>query len=152
MSTLHPNLARIAAAYDEIVLSFGSGLLSAPQARARIEALSARDDNGVEWSIDPDNGDWRYMSRDGSFAYAEPPTWGLATLTPHDLGSGSKDPDDRITFYEVDQALQTGLSGATRRVLPTEPTTPVRLRLRVVLISAVVFVAVLGAFVIGMLQ
>lgn len=150
MSALHPNLARIAAAYDEIIMAFGSGLVSAPQARARIEALTARDDNGVEWSIDPDNGDWRYMTRDGRFEYADPPTWGLATLTPHDLGSGSKDPDTRISFYEVDQALQTGLAGATRRNIPT-PEAKVSWRPGAVFGTAAIVAAVIIAFVLGML-
>jgi hypothetical protein len=151
VSALHPNLARIAAAYDEIVLTFGSGLLSAPQARARIDALTARDDNGVEWSIDPDTGEWRYTTRDGEYVYGEPPSWGLATLTPHDLGAGAKDPDDRITFYEVDQALQTGLAGATRRVVEN-PTVPKRPRSKVALIVGIVTTALFAAFVLGLLQ
>lgn len=118
MSALHPNLARIAAAYDDIIMSFGSGLLTAPQARAQIDSLTARDDNGVEWSLDPDTGEWRFMTREGEHVYGEPPTWGLATLTPNDLGAGIKDPDNRITFYEVDQRLQSGLTGATQRLVP----------------------------------
>lgn len=152
MSTLHPNLARIAAAYDEIIMSFGSGLLSAPQSRARIEALTARDDNGVEWSIDPENGDWRYTTREGDFAYAEPPSWGLATLTPHDLGSGSKDPDDRITLYEVDLTIQSGLSGATRRSIPSVQGNNRALPTKYIIASSLIAAAVLGAVINGIVR
>jgi len=133
-------------------MSFGSGLLSAPQSLARIEALTARDDNGVEWSIDPENGDWRYTTREGGFAYAEPPSWGLATLTPHDLGSGSKDPDARITLYEVDQTLQSGLTGATRRSLPTVQGNSRAFPTKYIFASSIIAVAVLMTVVIGIVR
>ena len=117
MSALHPNLARIAAQYDEIVAAFRSGRVSAAQANARITALAARDDAGVEWSIDPVDGSWCYRTLDGRLVVADPPTWGLASATPSDLGSaGRRDPDARVEFHEVDESRFVGsLHGSTRR-------------------------------------
>lgn len=119
MAPLHPNLARIAATYDEIVAAFSQGQLSAREARARIESLTARDDAGVEWSIDAVTGQWQYRTLDGRLRAGDPPTWGLASLTPHDLGSGSANPDRRVAFYEMDPSRESGgLVNATRRAQP----------------------------------
>lgn len=102
-STLHPALARIAASYDEIVLEFQQGRLTAPESRRRIMSLVARDDNGVEWSIDPDSGRWRYRTTWGEFAYADPPGFGMVPVTAHDLGAGSgRHLDDRVIMHDVD--------------------------------------------------
>jgi len=79
-----------------------------------IEKLAARDDLGVEWSIDPDSGEWRYLSKDGVFIKATPPSWGLASATPKDLGSGNVDFNKGIDFYEVDSTTQRGLTNSTR--------------------------------------
>jgi len=114
---LHPSLARIAASYDEILLEFQQGRLSSAESRRRILALVARDDNGVEWSIDPENGRWRYRTKWGEFAHAEPPTFGMLQATAHDLGAGSgRSLDDRVTMHEVDLDLlssPSSLAGST---------------------------------------
>ena len=121
--TLHPALARIAASYDEIVLEFQQGRLTAPESRRRITALVARDDNGVEWSIDPDSGRWRYRTKWGEFAYADPPGFGMVPVTAHDLGAGSgRHLDDRVVMHDVDMELATSpesLFGST--FSPTGP-------------------------------
>ena len=117
---LHPNLARLAAAYDDIVARFGRNEITAPEARGRIAALTARDDTGVMWSIDPDTAEWRFQTRTGELQLGKPPTYGLATPTAFDLShsSGAFNPDERINFYEVDENLlypPSSLSGSTRR-------------------------------------
>lgn len=120
--SLHPSLARIAASYDEILLEFQQGRLSAPESRRRILALVARDDNGVEWSIDPDSGRWRYRTKWGEFAHGEPPGFGMVQATAHDLGAGSgRSPDDRVTMQEVDLDLlvsPAALAGSTMSASP----------------------------------
>jgi hypothetical protein len=99
---LHPNLARIAAAYDEVMELYHRGQLAPVEARRRVLALVARDDNGLEWSIDPDTGHWRYRSHFGELVTAEPPSFGVAGFTPGDLGAGRPD-SDRVTLFEIDQ-------------------------------------------------
>lgn len=101
--SLHPNLARIAAAYDAVHERFGAGLITAQQAKDEIGGLAARDDNGVVWSIDPDSGDWRYQTFDGRLVYGTPPMWGYATpsafeLTRHPQGERI---DQRIDYQVV---------------------------------------------------
>jgi hypothetical protein len=99
---LHPNLARIAAAYDEVMQSHRSGLLPANEARRRVLTLIARDDSGLEWSINPDTGQWQYRTQFGAQVEANPPAYGVASFSPADLGSGSVN-DDRVKLYEIDQ-------------------------------------------------
>lgn len=122
---LHPSLARIAASYDEILLEFQQGRLSPAESRRRILALVARDDNGVEWSIDPENGRWRYRTKWGEFAHAEPPTFGMIQTTAHDLGAGAgRSLDDRVTMHEVDLDLlssPTSLAGSTTSPTGRQP-------------------------------
>jgi hypothetical protein len=101
---LHPNLARVAAAYDEILVEFNRGVIPPQEARRRVLALVARDDNGLEWSIDPESGQWRYRTHWGDLILADPPAYGVVGLTPHALGAGNaRDADERLNFYEVDQ-------------------------------------------------
>jgi hypothetical protein len=122
MTPLHPNLARIAARYDEIATEVISGRISAVEGRRRIEALVAKDDNGVEWSIDVETGTWQYRALDGRSVPADPPMWGMASATPRDFGSqGPVDVDRRVEFHEVDEDRRIGLAGATRRVQRTAP-------------------------------
>lgn len=105
---LHPNLARIAASYDEIVSAFQQGRLSPADARRQLVALVARDDAGIEWSIDPDSGRWRYRTRWGGLEEADPPSYGMAAATPADLGAGNgRDLDARLSLHEVDMELVT---------------------------------------------
>jgi hypothetical protein len=117
MAPLHPNLARIAARYDEILLEITSGRISVYQGRRKIETLCAKDDNGVEWSISAETGSWMYRAIDGKLIPADPPMWGMASATPRDFGSiQGGDPDVRINFIEVDESAQMGLRGSTRRL------------------------------------
>ena len=118
MDALHPNLARIAARYDEIIKMHANRQLTSTQARSMIDKLAARDDLGVEWSIDPDSGEWRYRSKDGLFLHATPPSWGLASATPKDMGSGSVDFNKDLHFYEVDSKTPRGLTNSTRATKP----------------------------------
>ena len=114
MEALHPNLARIAAQYDEIIKLHTNSQLTSSQARSMIEKLAARDDTGVEWSINPDNGAWQYRTKDGVLLEGTPPTWGLSSLTPKDIGSGHKDFDKKLTLYEVDTSPKGSLLNSTR--------------------------------------
>lgn len=99
---LNPNLARIAAAYDDVMAAYRAGQLGPQEARRRVLALVARDDTGLEWSINPDTGRWQYRSQFGEYVPAEPPSYGVAQFTPADLGAGRPD-DDRVNLIEVDQ-------------------------------------------------
>lgn len=117
---LHPNLARLAAAYDEICVRWSRGELNAADARGQIAALVARDDTGVHWQLNASDGKWQFRTRTGEWRKGEPPTYGYASVTPHDLTRAGQgfNPDSRISFYEVDESLlypPTSLAGATRR-------------------------------------
>lgn len=132
---LHPNLARLAAAYDEIFERWSRGLIDAARARAEISALVARDDEGILWSISPDSGQWRRRTRSGDFVEDTPPSFGLATPTAHDLTRDPAvfNPDSRLTFHRVDDDLLAArpdaLAGVTRRqVAVPAPRRPARRR------------------------
>ncbi len=104
-SPLHPNLARLAAAYDQIVEDHRCSKISSREARGRISALMGRDDTGLLWAIDPDSGKWCFRNLRGDLVEAEPPRFGIASPKPSDLGPHSKDNfDTRLTFFEVDPA------------------------------------------------
>lgn len=126
---LHPNLARLAAAYDEIFERYASSRIDAVQARMEISALVARDDEGILWSIDPDSGEWLRRTITGELVVSKPPTYGLATPTPHDVSSNDEafNPDTRIGFARVDDELLYApnlLAGATRRSLDVPSLAP----------------------------
>jgi hypothetical protein len=99
---LHPNLARIAAAYDDVMSEFRAGRILPAEARRRVLTLIARDDNGLEWSLNPDTGGWQYRNQFGEMTSANPPAYGVAGFTPTDLGGGRGD-DPRVRLYEIDQ-------------------------------------------------
>lgn len=123
MKPLHPNLARIAAEYDEVVLEARLGRITPAQANSKIAKLVAKDDQGLEWVIEPDSGKWMYKSLSGEYVFAEPPEYGFTSPTPKDIGStNKKDFDARLKFYEVNEEnlKGNGLVGATRRDL-SEP-------------------------------
>lgn len=144
---LHPNLARIAASYDEVVLAFQQGHINPAEARRRLLALVARDDTGVEWSIDPDSGRWRYRNRWGSYEEAEPPAFGMASPTPMDLGAHNRDLDERLSLHEVDMELIAppgSLLGSTLR--PAAPRKKFAFSSRQIL-GAVAIVATLAVLV-----
>jgi hypothetical protein len=121
--SLHPNLARIAATYDEIFRRYANGAISAAKARSEIAALVARDDEGTSWSIDPDSGDWLRRSRSGKLVKAEPPSFGLVTPTAHDVSPGRAfNPDTEIDFHKVEDELlysPSQYAGSTR--VPRQP-------------------------------
>lgn len=123
--TLHPNLAKIAAAYDDIIERSSRRQITPSQARSLIAQLEARDDDGVRWSIDPDSGQWVRKTAFGDAEFdAAPPTSGYRTFDAHDLDPNSSafNPADRLTFQAVSEAPPHpgSLLGATRR-LEAEP-------------------------------
>jgi hypothetical protein len=112
---LHPNLARIAAAYDDVMSVYRSGQITPAEARRRVLTLVARDDTGLEWSINPDSGLWQYRNQFGEMITGNPPAYGVVNFTPADLGGGPERAE-RVTMYEVDQELLRGertLRGST---------------------------------------
>lgn len=120
--TLHPNLGRIAAAYDDIVDKHTRGLLTASAARGQALALHARDDHGIIWRINPDTSKWEHKTRTQEWKTAIPPAYGLATSTAFDVApnpaSRAFNPDSRINFHQVDESLlhpPSSLEGSTRR-------------------------------------
>jgi len=117
--SLHPNLARIAAEYDEVVKNFKNGMLTQSEARRRVLALTARDDEGLEWSFDPDTGMWRYQNKWGDYVLSDPPLAGVMGLAPEDIGaSGGRTQDERISFIPIGASqmyTNGGLRGSTQR-------------------------------------
>lgn len=118
--TLHPNLAKIAAAYDEIVERANRNALTAPAARDLIAQLEARDDEGVRWSIDASTGAWIRKTAFGDLEFdSAPPTSGYATPDAFDLTPNATafNPGERLTFQQVSNAAPYpgALLGATRR-------------------------------------
>jgi hypothetical protein len=119
-NSLHPNLAKLAATYDEIFLRWSRGQIDADIARQEISALVARDDDGILWSIDPDSGAWLRRTISGELVPGTPPSYGLATPTPHDLSHnpGSFNPGNSVRMQKVDDELlyaPSSLAGSTRR-------------------------------------
>jgi hypothetical protein len=102
---LHPALARIAASYDNIVEQFSQGLINSLEARARINELTARDDNGVLWRLDPDTALWQYLTISSEWKTATPPTSGLVLPTGHDISGNVRvfNPDSMISFSETEK-------------------------------------------------
>ena len=78
---LHPNLARIAVRYDQIVLEMQAGAVNAEKARQLIYQLEARDDHGVRWSIDPASGQFLRRTAFGELVPDTPPTSVLTLKT-----------------------------------------------------------------------
>lgn len=109
---IHPNLARIASIYDDTILARRSGQITETDAYARIKSLVAKDDFGVEWSISPETGEWRYRDRWGDYYYAPPPEYGMVSATPYDLQSGDTT-YPRVSLYPVDTSVL-----ATARTAP----------------------------------
>jgi len=102
---LHPALARLAASYDSIVEQFSQGLLTSSQARERTLELTARDDNGVIWRLDPDTALWQYFTINNDWKTGVPPISGIVLPTGHDVSGNLRafNPDSRIEFSNVAQ-------------------------------------------------
>lgn len=118
---LHPNLAKLAAAYDDIFLRWSRGQIDAAMARGEILSLQARDDDGILWSIDPESGAWLRRTLGGDFVQDTPPSYGLATPTPHDLSNNPQafDPGSVVNMQRVDDEIlyaPSTLTGSTRRI------------------------------------
>lgn len=94
---LHPNLARIAAAYQELTQAYADGRIDAHQATMFVRELVARDDEGTQWTINPRDGGWLRFTRNGELVPAAPPQLGVATLASWEL-SGAKSQDGAITY------------------------------------------------------
>lgn len=112
---LHPDLARVAVAYDDIVERHSRGAITAAEAQRAIDSLVARDDNGVQWKVDSLTGRWKFKDASGSYSFGQPPESGLAGLTPWQLGAGhGADPDDRILMQEISSPAAGGESRSGR--------------------------------------
>lgn len=104
-SALHPNLAQLAASYDDICSQVEMGLLPPADARTAIMALVARDDAGVQWCISPADGLWYRRTRTGELVADTPPRSGIQTPSGWDVSSSTAalgDPRHRIYTREVD--------------------------------------------------
>jgi hypothetical protein len=150
-SPLHPNLARIAAAYDEAMRLLDVGQIDTAAAMSRINSLHARDDEGVVWSISPSDGSWRRRTLAGEWVTGQPPASGVATLTAHDLSRDPTkfNPDSNIVFSAA--AVESdGLRGSVRGSLIVDA--PPQLRPHVVaavVISIVAAVSIAAAAMAG---
>lgn len=139
---LHPNLARIAVEYQRVRESLERFEINVNEANRRIRDLTARDDNGVTWSINPADGGWMYWSLEGKWVPADPPRHGIATVTPYQLSNTSGgDPDLYVSFNEVDTTART-LAGATRR-RQQRRLIPVTISMRVLIVAAITIGAAL---------
>ena len=100
---LHPNIARIAARYDQILVELNQGLVTPEVARDLIYQLEARDDHGVRWTIDPATGNFLRRTAFGELIPDTPPSYGVDTKDGfHYSSSGaSKDPAWHITNQVV---------------------------------------------------
>lgn len=112
---LHPNLARIAASYQDLVSTYATGRIDAAVASVRARELVARDDLGVLWTINPKDGGWLRCVRGGSWVPDVPPTAGYATLTAAHLSGGHND-DASLMFSNVgpDTSRQTAVAAHYR--------------------------------------
>lgn len=101
---LHPNLARIAVEYDDARNRCIQRRISEAQFRREAEALVARDDEGVQWTIDPQTGQWMYLDRRGERVPGTPPTAGVVTPSAYDLtrDRSTANPDSQLMVEAVD--------------------------------------------------
>lgn len=147
-TSLHPNLARIAASYQQILGRMQRGELSVTHAHVEIRELIARDDDGVQWTINPADGGWLFLSRNGSWMPADPPKSGYATLTPHDLRAVAGDmpvaynPDWDLTMQRAAES-RNGLRGSTRRRVPAIAQSKVQVWRWVVIAAAAAIAALM---------
>lgn len=123
--SVHPNLARLDAAYDRIVERYARGELNAEAANAAVAALVARDDEGVLWSKDPSTGGWLRRTIDGRVVPGVPPCYGYLTPSGHDLNPHPDvfRPDERLSYHPIDETMLVApgaLAGSTR-LLPARP-------------------------------
>ena len=96
---LHPSLARIAASYDYIISEMDAGRLSPAQARAKMTALIARDDQGVRWTIDPQTGEWLRITITGDLEYDSPPRSGVLTADAFNYSNQVRDDNPALHLH-----------------------------------------------------
>jgi hypothetical protein len=123
---LHPNLARIAATYDDLFEQYSRNQLSAAEAKARIRTLVARDDHGIEWSLNPEDRSWYRRTVHGQWIKDTPPTVGVATWNGWDISGHDpmSDPRYRVEETPTDPRLITNtdaLRGSTARMVRNHP-------------------------------
>lgn len=148
---LHPNLARIAAVYDDVVAGFARGELSPDEARHRISSLVARDDQGITWCISPNDGQWYRVTVTGELVADTPPEAGVATYTGWDLSGDGRldDPRLRIVDHRVDPRTlgdADDLGGSTARYVRNAAEPEPRRKWFPIAIAVLVAVVVLSAF------
>jgi hypothetical protein len=142
-NTLHPNLARIAASYQQILGRHSRGEIALTIAHGEIRELVARDDEGVQWTINPRDGGWLFLSRNGQWMPADPPRSGFATITPHDLRemnnqhAVSYNPDWDITLEKAE----------SERLIAVAAHTGARAKKRLKIVVSAAVVVLIGALV-----
>ena len=120
---LHPNLAQIAASYDQLVEEYAQGKLDATEVGYQMNRLQARDDNGIVWRISPDSGQWQRRNPSNEWVEATPPVSGKPTMTSWGASRADRleDPRKRVLHREVvrkpswwveQKPLQPGTNGA----------------------------------------
>ena len=114
---LHPNLARIAAAYQDLTNAYAAGRVTSQQAALFARELVARDDEGTQWTINSRDGGWLRFTRSGEWVSDTPPSQGVATLSAWDVSDASG-PETAISYQTVGHpaaGAATGLRNATHR-------------------------------------
>lgn len=101
MKSLHPNLAKIALRYDEIIEAYQRKEFDEQGAYQLLANLNARDDNGVLWRINAVSGSWEFKQFNGLWSQGEPPIFGFEGATIDDFNS--VDSLRKIDMFEVDQ-------------------------------------------------
>ena len=146
---LHPNLARIAVRYQELVDAYARREVDATEASLRMRELVARDDDGVQWTVNPRDGGWLRCTVWGEWVPGEPPRQGFATLTAWEL-SGRQGADRALTFTAQEAAPVVGYRGMTRAMAEQKQKAALRERPRwvypllLVGVAALVLVVVLA--------
>jgi hypothetical protein len=138
---LHPDLVRVALAYDNILRDYSFSYITATQAQRNIWALKAFDDNGLEWSINPESGEWRYRTYQDELIIAEPPFH----TTNGNVGEYYTTP--RTSILSVSISNQN--AGSTVIVvddletsyIPSSPRLSLSAKTRIFLISGIVLIA-----------
>lgn len=120
----HPKIAEMAATYDEIIHLYGQGRVDMDTAKRQVADLAARDDQGVIWRINPENGNFYRETFDGRYVEDEPPEWGISTPSARDISGnpGAFNPGayihkEAVSRSEVDA---DGIVGSTWNA-PTAP-------------------------------
>lgn len=126
MVALHPNLARIAVKYERVRTHRIQGRLSRTEADIALSELIARDDHGVMWTINPQDGGWLYLSKSNEWTPSQPPTSGVATANAYALdraaGTGVRfdNPDLAIVWVDPEPDEDPWTGAIIRRPEPVQ--------------------------------